>query len=101
MNRKTLISLAAVAALSVGFASAAKADPHVSFGFGIGGGGQPHFAIGVSDGGYGYPGYGYPGYGYYNAGYGDDCGFVWVKHKHWNWNHTYKIVTMKKQWVCN
>ena len=99
MNRKTIISLAAVAALSVSFASAAKADPHVSFGFGIGGGGQPHFAIGVTDGGYGYPGYGYPGY--YNAGYGDDCGFVWVKHKHWNWNHTYKIVTMKKQWVCN
>ena len=99
MNRKTIISLAAVAALSLGFASAAKADPHVSFGFGIGGGGQPHFAIGVTDGGYGYPGYGYPGY--YNAGYGDDCGFVWVKHKHWNWNHTYKIVTMKKQWVCN
>jgi len=99
MNRKTIISLAAVAALSLGFASAAKADPHVSFGFGIGGGGQPHFAIGVTDGVY--PGYGYPGYGVYNAGYGDDCGFVWVKHKHWNWNHTFKIVTVTKQWVCN
>jgi hypothetical protein len=98
MNRKTIMALAAAAALSIGFASAAKADPHISFGIGFGGGTDPSFAVGYSDG-YGYPGY--PGYGYYNADYGGDCGFAWVKHKHWNWNHTYKIVTMKKQWVCN
>ena len=107
MKRNTLISLAAAAALSIGFATAAKADPSISFGLGFGGGGDPSFAIGVSDGGYGYPGYWghhhHHDYGYYDAGYSDggDCGFVWVTHKRWNWNHTFKIFTHSKQWVCN
>ena len=94
MNRKLLIALAAAATLSVGFASAAKADPHISIGFGFGG-----YDSGYGYGGYG-GGYGYPGSGFYHAGYNDDCGFAWVKTKHWNWNHTYKVVSMKKKWVC-
>ena len=90
MNRKLLIALAAAATLSVGFASAAKADPHISIGFGFGG----------FDPGYGYGyGYGYPHH-FYNTSYDDDCGFRWVPSKHCNWNHTHKVVTMKKQWVC-
>ena len=104
MNRKTLISLTAAAALSIGFATAAKADPSISLGFGFGG--DPGFAVGFSDGGYGYPGYWghhHHHYGYYDAGYGDggNCGFVWVTHKQWNWNHTFKVYTHSKQWVCN
>jgi hypothetical protein len=100
MNRKTLISLAAAAALSIGFAASAQAKPHINFGVHFGSG-APTFDLGVSDGGY-YPGYGYPGY--YDAGYGDDdgsdCGWQIVSHSHWNYNHTFKITTHKKQWVC-
>jgi hypothetical protein len=100
MNRKTLISLAAAAALSIGFAASAQAKPHINFGLHFGSG-APTFDVGVSDGGY-YPGYGYPGY--YDAGYGDDdgsdCGWQIVSHSHWNYNHTFKITTHKKQWVC-
>ncbi len=102
MNRKTLIALTAAAALSLGFAASANANPHVGFGVHFGSG-APTFDLGISDGGY-YPGYGYPGY--YDAGYGagyddgGDCGWQWVKHGHWNYSHTYKIYSTKKVWVC-
>lgn len=106
MNRKLIISLATAAALSIGFASAAKADPHVSFGIGFGGGSDPSFALGVSDGGYGYPGYWghHHHYGYYDAGYGydgSDC--YMVKSKHWVWNpsHSFKYPVISKHMVCN
>jgi len=93
MNRKTIISLIAAATLSIGFASAAKADPVLDFGVHFGSG-APTFDLGVSDGGY------YPDY--YDAGYDDssDCGWQWVSHSHWNHSHTYKIITTNKVWVC-
>ncbi len=107
MNRKMIISLATAAALSVGFASAAKADPHVSFGIGFGGGSDPSFAIGVSDGGYyggGYPGYWghhHHHYGYYDAGYdGSNCYMVTSKHWVWNTWHTFKFPVISKHMVC-
>lgn len=88
MTRKTLIALAATAALTFGFAASAQANPNINIDFGINLGGP-----GFYDGGY--------GGGHYDAGYDDeDCGFKMVKRKHWNWNHTYKIVSWSKQWVC-
>jgi hypothetical protein len=109
MTRKTLIALAAAAAITVGFAASAEAKTNVNIDFGINLGGAGLYDNGYGDG-YGYGGYdGYDGYGggyrprrhhYYDAGYNDDCGFRIVKRRHWNWNHTHKIVTFKKQWVC-
>jgi hypothetical protein len=87
MTRKTLIALTAAVALSIGFAASAKAETNLNIDFGI------NLGHGYYDSGY--------GGGYYDAGYDDeDCGFRMVKHKRWNWNHTRKIVTWSKKWVC-
>jgi hypothetical protein len=89
MTRNTLIALATAAALTIGFGTSAQAKTNVNIDFGINLGG----AIGLYDGGYG---------GYYDAGYDDeDCGWQMVKKVRWNYNHTFKIVKWKKQWVCN
>ena len=85
MLRKSLIALTAASALTLGFAASAQA--------------KTNFNIDVNLGGFGFYDGGYGG-GYYDAGYDEDCGFKMVKHKHWNWNHTHKIVTWSKQWVC-
>ena len=92
-TRKTLIALATAAALTAGFGASAQANSNVNIDFGINLGGA-----GLFDGGYGG---GYGG-GYYDTGYGDDgdCGYKMMKTKHWNWNHTHKIISWSKQWVC-
>ena len=69
----------------LGFAASAQANTNVNIDLGFNLGGSGYY-----DG----------GYGYYDAGYDEDCGWKMVKHKHWNWNHTHKIVTWSKQWVC-
>jgi hypothetical protein len=86
MTRKTLIALAAVAALTVGFGASAQAKTNINIDFGI------NLGAPFYDGGYGGD--------YYDADYEDSCGYKIVKHKQWNWNHTHKIVTWTKQWVC-
>ncbi len=87
MLRKSLIALTAAAALSLGFAASAQAQTNLNIDINLGG-------FGYYDGGYG-------GYGYYDAGYDEEsCGWKVVKSKHWNWNHTKKIVTWKKKWIC-
>ncbi len=88
-TRKTLIALAAGAALTIGFGASAQANSNVNIDFGINLGGA-----GLFDSGY--------GGGYYDTGYGDDddCGYKMIKTKHWNWNHTHKIISWSKQWVC-
>ena len=86
MSRKTLIALAAAAALTVGFAASAEA--------------KTTFNLDINLGGSGFYNPGYGG-GYYDTGYDDeDCGYKFIKQKHWNWNHTHKITTWKKVWVC-
>jgi hypothetical protein len=86
MFRKTLIALAATAALAGGVAAttaSAEAKTIINVGLGFGG----------------FGGYGYGGYygGYYGGGY---CGPHWVTHKVWNWNHTYKIWVTQKVYSC-
>ncbi len=94
MIRKTLITLATVSALAVGFgASSAKADSF-DIGLGFGSGGITSGSFGFHGGGYGYP-------DYYDAGYDDgDCGYQMVKRRVWNSWHTHKITVWSKQWVC-
>lgn len=94
MIRKTLITLATVSALTVGFgASSAKADSF-DIGLGFGSGGITSGSFGFHGGGYGYP-------DYYDAGYDDgDCGYQMVKRRVWNSWHTHKITVWSKQWVC-
>jgi hypothetical protein len=88
MTRKTLIALAAVAALTVGFGTSAQARTHVNIGFGINLGSH-----GFLDGDY--------GHGYYDDDYGDeDCGYQMVRKVRWNHSHTRKIVRWTKEWVC-
>jgi hypothetical protein len=87
MTRKTLIALAAAAFVTVGLAASAQAKTNFNFDIGLNLGAPIYNS------------------GYYDAGYDDDygddsCGWQLVKHKQWNWNHTHKIVTFKKQWVC-
>ena len=97
MIRNTLIALATVSALAVGFgASSAKADSF-DFGLGFGPGGVTSGSFGYHGGGYG-GGY---GPGYYDAGYDDsDCGYRIVHKKVWNAWHTHKIWVAKKIWTC-
>lgn len=95
-TRKTLIALAAAAALTIGLGASAQAKTNVNIDFGINLGG-----VGFYDGGYGGYDSGYGGGYYDDADYDEDCGFKMVKHKRWNWNHTHKIVSWSKQWVCN
>ena len=97
MIRKTLITLATVSALAVGFGvSSAKADSFdIGLGFGSGG---------ITTGSFGFHtghryGYGYPEY--YDAGYDDsDCGYRIIQKKVWNAWHTHKIWVSKKVWTC-
>jgi hypothetical protein len=101
MIRKSLIALATVSALAIGFgASSAKADSFdIGLGFGSGGITSGSFGIHSGYGGYGY-GHGY-GHGYYDAGYDDgDCGYQIVEKKVWNAWHTRKIWVAKKVWTC-
>jgi hypothetical protein len=86
MTRKTLIALTTAAVLAIGFSASAKAETNLNIDFGI------NLGHGYYDSGY--------GHGYYDASYDEDCGFRMVKHKRWNWNHTRKIVTWSKRWVC-
>jgi hypothetical protein len=94
MLRKTLIALAATAAIGTAMASTAEAHHHhnkIIIGVGLGG-----FGYG---GGYG-GGYGYNG-GYYSDNYyGGDCGWQWVNVKKWNKWHTGFIFKHKKVWSC-
>ena len=96
MIRKTLITLATVSALAVGFgASSAKADSF-DIGLGFGSGGITSGSFGFHGGGYGY---GYPEY--YDAGYDEsDCGYRIIQKKDWNAWHTHKIWVSKKVWTC-
>ena len=95
MIRKTLIAAVAATAIALSFgATSAKADGFdIGLGFGPGG---------LTSGSFGFHGGGYH-HGFYDAGYyddGGDCHYVMVKHKHWNWSHTFKIITWSKQLVC-
>lgn len=94
MIRKTLITLATISALAVGFgASSAKADSF-DIGLGFGPTGLTSGSFGIHSGGYGYP-------DYYDAGYDDgDCGYQIVQKKVWNAWHTHKIWVSKKVWTC-
>lgn len=97
MLRKTLIALAATAALGTAMVGTAEAHHHHS-----------GLIIGLGLGGFGYGG-GYGG-GYYGGGYGDgyyggdyyggDCGWQWIKVKRWNYSHTRFIIRHKKVWSC-
>lgn len=85
MLRKSLIALAALAALGAG-ASAANAKTHININFGFGGfGGYGPYDGGYYDGGYPYPSY--------------DCGYelkfkkIWISPGH-------AIFVQKKVWVC-
>ena len=97
MFRKSLIALAATAALATGIAAtttAAEAHHHhgldITLGFGgFGGGG--YYGGGIYDSGYD---------GGFDGGYGGSCGYQWVHHKVWNWNHTYKIWVTQKVPFC-
>ena len=97
MIRKTLIAVAAASAIALSFgATSAKADGF-DIGFGFGPGGFLGGSIGFHGGGYGHH------HGFYDTGYyddGGDCHYVMVKQKHWNWSHTFKIITWSKQLVC-
>ena len=97
MIRKTLIAVAAASAIALSFgATSAKADGF-DIGLGFGPGGLTSGSFGFHGGGYGHH------YNdYYDAGYDDggDCHYVMAKHKHWNWDHSYKITTWSKQLVC-
>jgi hypothetical protein len=88
MFRKTLIALAATAALATGMAATAEAKTHIDLNIGLGG-----FGGGYYGGGY--------GGGYYDDGYyGGDCGWQWVKVKKWNpWVHHF-VIKHKKVWTC-
>ncbi len=114
MNRKTLISLAAAAALSIGFATAAKANPQFEFGIQIGQG-QPSFNFGMADYGDARPVYVQPHHVrpyyaqpvYAEPSYADDedtqeptCNWVWTTQRHWNYSHTFRLTTHAKRWVC-
>jgi hypothetical protein len=95
MIRNTLITLATVSALAIGFgASSAKADSF-DIGLGFGSGGLTSGSFGFHSGHH----YGYPDY--YDAGYDEDeCGYRIVQKKVWNSWHTHKIWISKKIWTC-
>lgn len=90
MLRKTLIALAATAALATGMAASAQAKTYIDLNLGLGG-----FGGGYYGGGY-YGG----GYGGYDDDYGSDCGWRWVNVKKWNKWHTAYIIKHKKVWNC-
>jgi hypothetical protein len=95
MLRKTLIALAATAALGTAMVGTAEAHHHhhssLVIGLGLGG-----FGYG---GGYG-GGYGYDGGYYGDDSYAGDCGWQWINVKKWNYSHTHFIVKHKKVWSC-
>ena len=87
MTRKILIALTAAAAVTLGFAASAQAKTNFNFDIGL------NLGAPIYTGGY--------DNGYYDAGYDDDnCDWQLVKKVKWNYNHTHKFVTYKKQWVC-
>jgi hypothetical protein len=92
MLRKTLIALAATAAIGTAMASTAEAHHrrhHTNIIIGLGG-----FGYG---GGYGY-GYGSP---YYDSGYyGDDCGWRRVNVKRWSNHYHHFVIKHRKVWTC-
>jgi hypothetical protein len=93
MLRKTLIALAATAAIGTAMASTAEAHHrhrhHTNIIIGLGG-----FGYG---GGYGY-GYGSP---YYNSGYyGGDCGWRRVNVKRWSNHYHHFVIKHRKVWTC-
>jgi hypothetical protein len=95
MLRKTLIALAATAAIGTAMASTAEAHHrhrhHTNIIIGLGG-----FGYG---GGYGY-GYGY-GSPYYNSGYyGGDCGWRRVNVKRWSNHYHHFVIKHRKVWTC-
>jgi len=80
MFRKTLIALAATAALGTAMTTAAEAHHH-----------HHKLIVDIGFGGWGYGGGGYGG------GY---CGYEAVPVKKWNkWHDAYKIIWVNK-WVC-
>ena len=83
MLRKSLIAIAATAALATGLAGTAEAKTTINIGFGLG-----------LDGGY-YGG-GYHDHGWYD----DDCHYVTVKHKKVKQNGKVKVWFSKKL-VCH
>ena len=90
MLRKSLIALAATAALGIAMAGTAEAKHHH----------HNHGNINIDLGFGGFGGYGY-GYGSpYYAGYDDDCGWQIIKVKKWNKWHTAYIVKHKIDWSC-
>jgi hypothetical protein len=92
MLRKTLIALAATAAIATGMAGAAQARTHIDLNLGLGGFGGGYYGGGYYGGGY--------GGGYYDDDYGSDCGWRWVNVKKWNHWHTAYIIKHKKVWSC-
>lgn len=96
MFRKTLIALAATAALATGMAATAEAKTNIIIGIGGGygyGGGY--------GGGYGCCYGGIYGGGYHDDyGYDSDCQWYWVKYKKWNNSHTHFIIKKKKVLRC-
>ena len=98
MLRKTLIALAATAAIGTAMVGTAEAHHkhHLNIGIGLGFGGFGGCGYGYSCG---YPAYYGGGYddGYYQGG---DCGWQWINVKKWNHWHTHYIIKHKKVWSC-
>jgi hypothetical protein len=95
MFRKTLIALAATAALAASMSASAQAKTHISVNLGFGGGYGCGYACDPGFGG------GYGGVGFYDdGGYGSNCGWQWVNVKKWsNWQHHF-VIKHKKVWSC-
>ena len=88
MLRKSLIALAATAAIGTAMASTAEAHH------------KHHGNIVIGLGGFGYGG-GYYNNGFYDDGYyGGDCGWQYINVKKWNHWHTRYIIKHKKVWSC-
>jgi hypothetical protein len=87
MLRKSLIALAATAAIGTAMVGTAEAKYHHH---------NHNLNIDLGFGGYGY-GYGNP---YYFADYNDYCGWRVIKIKKWNnWQHQF-VIKHKKVWSC-
>ena len=92
MFRKTLIALAATAAIATGMAASAEAKVHINLnlngGYGCGYACDPGF------------GGGYGGVGFYDDDYSSDCGWHWVNVKKWSNYYHHFVIKHKKVWSC-